>query len=683
MHGLLWRNVGAVIVAFVAVGASGISAAQSAEAALSGPAAPVPPSVRVFFATPAMSEPVLSPNGLRMAVLVANEKTGRRELVVIELGPPMKAGTVARWTDADVESPRWVNDQRLVYSVSDRKSAAGENLCPGLWAVDHDGGRMLRLIGPTCHDEGRTGNRRELSGRHALRRLLRDGSADVVVLRTNVEDSNYEVRRIVDKTPLRLNTLTGQTTPIAAPGYPPHAKDWVLDGMGRPRMVVAQQAGRVTIHALAGEPATWTPVARFTALLREPGEFYPQYVGPDDEIYGTAPRDDPAQTTALFRFDRRRGALESEPLVGISGFDFDGFPIFDLCQRKLIGVYYRGDAPAQVWFTKEMKQLQAELEKRLPGHAVLLQPADCSSSRWTVVTAFSDRQPSRFLLYDRESGNLQDIGALRPGIDPARMAQRDFVRFEARDGLSIPMHVTRPRGRGPWPTVVLVHDGPWQRGGIWAWSGESQFLASRGYLVLEPEFRGSTGYGDRLKRAGFRQWGLKMQDDIADATRWAIEQRLADADRVCLAGAGYGGYATLIGLLRYADLYRCGVAFAPITDLALLYDSVESTLSEDLRVHGMALLVGDRLKDAVQLENTSPLRQAQRLTRPLMLAHGTSDWAVPIEHSERFRDAVRRTNPRVDWVAYAGEGHSLMKPENRVDFYERFEKFLAEHLSAR
>jgi dienelactone hydrolase len=643
-----------------------------------------PPAARSFFATPAMSQPILSPNGRRMAVLVANEKSGRRELVVIALGPPMKATTVARWKDADIESPRWVNDDRLVYSVSDRQSAAGENLCPGLWAVDHDGARLLRLIRPTCHDdESSSTSPRELSWRYGLRRLLRDGSADVVVLRTNIEDSNFDVRRIVDKTPLRLNTLTGQTTLIAARGYPPDAFDWLLDAKGRPRMIVSRKEGRVTIHTLAGDPSTWTPVARFTRHMREAGEFYPRWVGADDEIYGTAPRDDSAQTSALFRFDRRSGALETEPVVGITGFDFDGYPIFDECQRKLVGVYYRGDAPANVWLTKEMQQLQADMEKRLPGHGVLLQPADCLSARWLVVTAFSDRQPARFMLYDRESGMLQDIGAQMPGIDPTRMAQRDFVRFEARDGLSIPMHVTKPRGGGPWPTVVLIHDGPWERGGIWGWSEDSQFLASRGYLVLEPEFRGSAGYGDRLKRAGFRQWGLKMQDDIADATRWAIDRRLADADRVCLAGTGYGGYATLMGLVRYGDMYRCGVAFAPITDLALLHNSVESTLSEDLRMHGMALLVGDPVKDAAQLESTSPVKQAHRVTRPLLLAHGTRDWVVPIEHGQRFRDAVRRTNPRVDWVAYPDEGHALGKPENRLDFYERFERFLTEHLRKR
>jgi dipeptidyl aminopeptidase/acylaminoacyl peptidase len=263
------------------------------------------------------------------------------------------------------------------------------------------------------------------------------------------------------------------------------------------------------------------------------------------------------------------------------------------------------------------------------------------------------------------------------------MAERDFVRLPARDGLSIPMHVTKPAGKGPWPTVVLVHGGPWVRGGSWQWTGESQFLASRGYLVLEPEFRGSRGYGQKHEHAGYKQWGLKMQDDVTDATRWAIDKKLADPQRVCLAGASYGGYATLIGLIREPALYRCGVAWIAVTDINLMYDISWSDTSEEFKRYGMPVRVGDQVKDAAQLEETSPVKQAHRLKQPLLLAFGAADRRVPLDHGTRFRDAVSKTNTQVEWVVYNNEGHGFSKPENRFDFYERMERFLATHLQAK
>jgi dipeptidyl aminopeptidase/acylaminoacyl peptidase len=201
--------------------------------------------------------------------------------------------------------------------------------------------------------------------------------------------------------------------------------------------------------------------------------------------------------------------------------------------------------------------------------------------------------------------------------------------------------------------------------------------------VLEPEFRGSNGYGRKHLHAGFKQWGLKMQDDVTDATRWAIDKKLADPQRICLAGASYGGYSTLMGLIREPEMYRCGVAWLAVTDINLMYDISWSDSSEDFKRYGMPARIGDQLKDAAQLEETSPLKQAHRLKQPLLLAFGAGDARVPLDHGTKFRDAVRKTNSQVDWIVYNGEGHGLFKPENRFDFYERMEKFLATHLQAK
>jgi len=336
-----------------------------------------------------------------------------------------------------------------------------------------------------------------------------------------------------------------------------------------------------------------------------------------------------------------------------------------------------------VWFDTRMQQVQARIDKKLPGLVNLIDPAACGCTPWMVVTSFSDRQPEVYWVYNSETDKLDLIGQSQPNIEAKRMADRDFLRIPTRDGREMPLHITRPAGKGPWPMVVLVHGGPFVRGGDWRWDPDSQFLASRGYLVVEPEFRGSTGYGQAHFRAGWQQWGLAMQDDIADAARWAIGKGEADAQRVCIAGASYGGYATLMGLVRDPDLYRCGVAWAAVTDLRLMYDIHYSDLPTVFKEHGMPKLIGDRERDAERLAATSPLAQAARITRPLMLVHGALDRRVPVEHATRLRDALTALKRPPLWIDYPSEYHGFYDAKNRIDFMQRMERFLAEQIGPR
>ena len=244
-----------------------------------------------------------------------------------------------------------------------------------------------------------------------------------------------------------------------------------------------------------------------------------------------------------------------------------------------------------------------------------------------LVTAASDRQPPSFYLYNRDTKALTPIAASRPWIKAQAMGVRDVHRFVARDGLSIPVLVTHPPGKSsaPLPAVVLVHGGPWVRGTHWEWEPQAQFLASRGYVVIEPEFRGSEGYGFKHFRAGWKQWGLAMQDDVADAVQWAVKQGWVDTKRVCIAGASYGGYATLMGLVRHHELYQCGIIWVGVTDINLMYSINWSDISEEAKNYSMPLLIGDRVADAGQLKDTSPLEQAAKVRRPLLMAYGAAD----------------------------------------------------------
>lgn len=619
--------------------------------------------VRDFFSADAMSQPVLSPSGNHLAVRIGGAN-GRYQLAVISLMPPRQVKIVAGFADADVTTVAWVNDDRLIFAISDLESSYADRRSGDLFSVDRTGERQ-KLLQRNTRDAG------------GLMRTLRDGSSDVVMLRLHW-DASY--RELLRTSPGRVDTITGRTSSIDT-GLNQPAYAWIIDQAGEPRAAVSRKDGQYTQHWTAKPGAPWEVLATGTLFTRKPGGFSFSSLGPNGQLYVLANTGTDAATDALYRFDSATRKREPEPLVAVQGFDFDGFPIFDGKTKELIGVRYTSDATATVWFDDNMKALQADVDKRRPGLVNLINLAECGCSRWVLVTSYSDRQAAQYFLYDLETKQLEPVGAARPALDARRMAIQDFERIKTRDGQSMPMYVTKPSGNGPWPTVVLVHGGPYVRGGTWGWNADSQFLASRGYLVVEPEFRGSMGYGNTWFRAGFKQWGLAMQDDVADATRWAVAQGLADPKRMCIAGASYGGYATLMGLVRDPDLYRCGVAWVGVTDINLMYDLNWSDFSDVWRQYGMPVLIGDQVKDAAQLEATSPLKQAARITQPLLLAYGGADRRVPVQHGLKFRDAVRKTNAQVEWLEYPDEGHGWYKPENRYDFWSRVEAFLAKQLA--
>jgi dipeptidyl aminopeptidase/acylaminoacyl peptidase len=330
--------------------------------------------------------------------------------------------------------------------------------------------------------------------------------------------------------------------------------------------------------------------------------------------------------------------------------------------------------------------LQALADARLPGRVNRLSCRRCSApAAVALVQSWSDRDPGQLWLYQAQDKQWRRVALMQPGIVPAQMASVDFQRIRARDGRELPVWLTLPPGRQPGqpgPAVVMVHGGPWVRGGHWQWEPMAQFLASRGYLVISPEFRGSRGYGQAHFRAGWKQWGQAMQDDVADALLWAQKQGLAN-DQVCIAGASYGGYATLMGLVRHPELYRCGVAWVAVTDPFLFLEGsfwINDDISSAGRRHTLPELVGEPKADAEMLTAVSPLAQAARIRAPLLLAFGESDLRVPLAHGRRLREALREAGREPEWVTYPNEGHGWRLPETRTDFAQRVEAFLARHL---
>lgn len=308
-----------------------------------------------------------------------------------------------------------------------------------------------------------------------------------------------------------------------------------------------------------------------------------------------------------------------------------------------------------------------------------------------LLTFSSDRQPGRYQLYDRRSATLRSLFSARPDLDDLPLAAMRAVTITASDGLELVSYLSLPAGleldAQGWPVerlpmVLLVHGGPWARDHF-QYSPEHQFLANRGYAVLSVNFRGSTGFGKRFVNAANLEWGARMQLDLQDAVAWAVEQGVADAERVAIMGGSYGGYATLVGLSLTPELFACGVDIVGPSNLETLLASFPPYWAPLLE--NFARRVGDPRTEQGRdlLRDRSPLHRAAAIRRPLLIAHGANDVRVTQAESDRLVDAMQSQGLPVCYALYPDEGHGLSRPANKLSFMALVEQFLSVHLGGR
>lgn len=661
---LIWRTLAALATLVGGVATHTASATE--------PPARLPASA--FFQNPSLAQAVLSPSGQAVAMRVGSAD-GRERLVVLDL-KTMKVTPAASFTDADVVEFRWVNDQRLVFKLGDTRLVLGDQrFAWGLFAVNADGTGFRQLAQREHVWVSDNIGTQQLPWNTFLIDQAGAQEGDEVYVaqpegRTTQGDSYVQL--------LRLNTVTGRSREVDTPL---HSTQWVVDAQDRVVAAYSAREGTATLHARDPASGQWRALREFNRFAGS-GVVNLLAAAPEGRLYVSAlgPK---RNTMALYLYDPATNALADAPLLASPQFDLH--PQLIEREGRLLGARIQVEGWATQWFDADMKAVQTEVDRLLPETSNLISMPRRGNSPWLLVHAFSDMQPGAWLLYHRETRQLTRLGARLPGLNASAMSPMDMVHYPARDGLDIPAYLTLPAGAATkknLPLIVYVHGGPWLRGASWGWIPEVQFLASRGYAVLMPEFRGSTGFGTRLFRAGFRQWGLAMQDDLVDGARWAVKQGFADARRICIMGGSYGGYATLMGLARDGDVFRCGVSFAGVSDILLMYDARWSDFTDVWRTYGMPRLVGDREKDQAQLEATSPLKLAARIKNPVLIGHGRIDRRVPIEHGRRMFDAVRANHPDNEWVEYDKEGHGWSTAETATDWWSRVEKFLGKQLIA-
>lgn len=636
------------------------------------PAADRGPAPDDFVQNPRMTGAEMSPDGQTVALAMATGRKGRVRLVSLDL-KTMKLTSVVAFDDADIYRFHWVNDHRLVFSLFDRQASLGamqeQGDVAGLYGVDADGSRLRLLIrqnwgARVVHGEVQ----QALPPNTVFLSTIGDRTSnDVYVFKYEEWDHKH-----VDFMRLqRLDTVHGRASDIETP---PHTAHWVFDPQGQLRVITTVEDDRTKVLARDSAEAPWTELAAFETYFPA-NSFSPEYIDEHGTLFVDSRR--VGNTTAVWTYDLAHRQFSPDAFLHTDRYDLA--PQFLQVDGKLAGLRYVADAQVTQWLDPRLEALQAVIDKKLPTTVNELHVASRGDGRFVVIHAFSDRVPGLWFLYNAVDGKLVSLGNEQPEIDPKQMAKLEQVHYAARDGLDIPAWLTVPHGaeRKNLPMVVLVHGGPFLRGREWQWNGELQFLAARGYAVLEPEFRGSTGYGEKLFVAGWKQWGLAMQDDVADGVKWAVAEGIADPKRVCIAGASYGGYAVLMGLVKDPDLYRCGIDWVGVTDIDLLFDSRWSDLSDAWKRYGLTKLVGDQKSHGEQFKATSPIAQVARIRSPVLLAYGGKDERVPLEHGERFHDALmKQPGARSEWILYDDEGHGWRSVDTRIDFWNRAARFL-------
>lgn len=338
------------------------------------------------------------------------------------------------------------------------------------------------------------------------------------------------------------------------------------------------------------------------------------------------------------------------------------------------GFSWTDDLPQRRWLDPAVQKMQEVLDKAIPdSREIIIDTA--ADGNLLLTESHSLAAPTTYRLFDRRTGEYSFFGDTYPGIPQNLVSARRPVSFKARDGLEIPGYLTLPVGSPErnLPLVVMPHGGPMARddGGF---DILSQFLASRGYAVLQPNFRGSTGYGAAFQQAGERQWGGRMQDDVTDAAQWAVAQSYADPARMCIVGWSYGGYAALMATIKTPDLFKCAIATAPVANLVRLYREVtDSSVGAPYR----SLHFGEKLDE---LRPISPFHNVEKVGAPVLLIHGDMDVQATVDHSQEMARALNRAGKPVEYVEIAGMDHSPLLTDQMTTVLKEWERFLARHI---
>ena len=598
-----------------------------------------------FFKNPEKIDYQVSPDGTYFSFMAPYEN--RMNLFVQKIGSDTTIRITSE-TERDIAASMWAGNNRILF-VKD--TGGDENY--QLYGVNIDGSDLKSY---TNFPKVRT---------HIIDPLEKIDSLVIIGM-------NKRNPQVFD--PYRLNLNTGELTLLAE--NPGNIQGWMTDHDGKLRVAHAIVDGvNKQILYRETEDQPFQPV--LTTNFKETVGF--AVFTPDNKMV-YALTNIGRDKTALVLMDPKT-CEEKEVLYMNDKYDISDFGYSEKKNRLTVVACEGHKDMIRHYFDKEEEGIRHKLEAQLPGYNVSI-TSQSRDENIRLIHVGNDRTYGSYYLYNVKENKLTKVADIAPWIKEEEMCAMNPITYTSRDGLTIEGYLTLPKGytmenAKNLPVVVNPHGGPWARDS-WGYNPEVQFLASRGYAVLQMNFRASTGYGRKFTELGYKQWGQTMQNDITDGVEWLIKKGIADPKRVAIYGASYGGYATLAGVTFTPDLYACAVDYVGVSNLLSFMNTIPPYWKPLLDM--MHEMVGDPATDKEMMEKYSPVFHVDQIKAPLFIAQGANDPRVNKAESDQMVEALKKRGVEVEYMVKENEGHGFYNEENKFDFYRAMEKFLDKHL---
>lgn len=657
-----------------------------------------PPPVQAFFSYPQISDVQISPDGKYLAMVVADDNTGEDRKLLEIIGTDdrkPKAGFKVAG-EQQIRSFWWANDTRVLIATATQTGALSTATPDGaLYAINVDGTQSLQLLG---YGSGKR------AAQESGKPPVQDSTANFTHIKSGESKENSQQEYIFSG---MLHIPNGNSRHVLVEGWATDSRRMqALDVdiySGDVRVVVTSPTdgggflsdadGNVRlawgVKSFDGTPQLFYRDAGDSAKWQDLSVLF-KGVDPADEDTGPLEMDQDGKTfywrgrtkdstIGLFKVDP--ATMSEQLLYGSAVFDVAEHIYGDFAdnKHKILAVETYPGLPVLHVIDQNDPETAVllALRKAFPGQVVNITSATRDGASMIVYVS-SDRNPGDYYLFNRKTLNADILFSALDQIDPDKMAAMQPVTLKARDGLMLYGYLTVPLGQSPknLPLILLVHGGPHNERDYWGWQPEVQFFANRGYAVLQVNFRGSGGYGLKFQSMGYRNWGTTMQDDLADAVRWAVKQGIADPNRICIYGASYGGYAALENVIRYPHLYKCAVGYVGVYDLTLeaKYGDVHRSAS------GRNYLEIVNGNNEPELKEYSPVFNADKITVPVFIAYGGRDQRVVPDNAEELMAAMDAAGKKYEVLFYPYEVHGFRKPEDRFELYTRMLAFFDKYI---
>ncbi len=634
------------------------------------------PEAEEFARGAAIQHAVLSRDGRTAAYVITFEKDER--LFFRDLETDKTKNFIFPDSNSPLETGyngfEWISKDRAIFSL----------FTNGLSAVDKTSANYVGITGEDRNRDKNDGRQAFLSGVVHIFTGKEEGKVLMQEFDTPIGLADAQFFSVSFPHVTKVDTKSGYFQRVVE--NPGNVQFWLADGNGVVCIGLQTYKRNDRIIHRATEADSWQPLKELDDNVHRS---VPLAVSGDGKTLYLS-RVTPAGTWGVYSYDLVNQKL-GDAIVSHDHFDiippefhlqYDGFSLQTLVmsrdKQELLGIRYVTDVPHVFWLAPDLADDQAALDQALPNATNTITSMSDDRQKM-IVLSWSASDPGAYYIFDLQKKSLKPLLARTPWIKPAQMAKVFPISYKARDGLIINGYLTVPPHHQPehLPLIVYPHGGPWTRDG-WQFDELAQFLANRGYAVLQVNYRGSVGFGDSFFKKGKRQVGHGIQDDIADGTRWAIQMGITDPNRVAIMGASYGGYSALMGLIQTPELYQCGISLAGVTDWIGIIQN-----DRQLFPHAYGFVVnnvGDPVKDAAELRDVSPISHVDKIKAPVLVVHGKDDPIVPYDQSTTLVAELEKQRKTYEFMSRANEMHGLQNAKNRADYFRKIEAFLAKYL---